>query len=140
MLGSSFIVMYSVMFMNVNDVSNIYINLNRFYMALLMVTPMAIIMMAFMSSMYKDKQMNRIIMGLSTLVFVVAFILLRNQTLVGDKQFINSMIPHHSSAILVSEHSKVKDPQLKKLTIEIIKAQKKEIAEMKKILDRLDDQ
>lgn len=72
-------------------------------------------------------------MSISALVFVVAFFLLRNQTLVGDKRFIYSMIPHHSSAILVSENSKVTDPQLKELTIEIIEAQKKEIAEMKRI-------
>lgn len=138
MLGLSFIIMYSVMFMNAADASHIYININRFYMAVLMVSPMAIIMMAFMSSMYKNKKLNRIIMGVSTLTFFAAFFLLRSQTVVGDKQFIRSMIPHHSSAILVSEESQINDPQLKKLSQEIIRTQKEEIAEMENILERLD--
>jgi uncharacterized protein (DUF305 family) len=49
-----------------------------------------------------------------------------------------AMIPHHSSAIMTSENANIQDPELRKLADDIIKAQKKEIAQMKAILDRLD--
>jgi uncharacterized protein (DUF305 family) len=47
------------------------------------------------------------------------------------------MIPHHSSAILTSENANIKDPEVRKLADEIIKSQRKEIAEMKAILKRM---
>jgi len=50
------------------------------------------------------------------------------------------MIPHHSSAILTSQEADLKDPETKKLAEEIIKAQKKEIAQMKELIERLDKQ
>lgn len=49
-----------------------------------------------------------------------------------------AMIPHHSSAILVSKHANLQDPEVKKLSEGIINYQEKEIAEMKAILERLD--
>ncbi|PVY43714.1 DUF305 domain-containing protein [uncultured Pontibacter sp.] len=47
------------------------------------------------------------------------------------------MIPHHSSAILVSQEANIKDPEVKRLTEQIIESQEKEIAEMKAILTRM---
>jgi uncharacterized protein (DUF305 family) len=55
---------------------------------------------------------------------------LRTQTPIGDVQYMKAMIPHHSSAILVSKNANLKDPEVKKLSEEIIKAQEKEIAQM----------
>lgn len=48
-----------------------------------------------------------------------------------------AMIPHLSSAILTSEEANLRDPEVKKLAEEIIKTQKKEISEMKKLIERL---
>jgi uncharacterized protein (DUF305 family) len=50
-----------------------------------------------------------------------------------------AMIPHHSIAILTSSRADLKDPQVRKLAQQIIKAQEKEIDEMKKMLDRLEE-
>ncbi len=137
MLSVSFVIMYGVMFSNVNQFDNIFLNVNRLYMAILMVAPMALVMLGFMSSMYKDKKLNGIIIVVSVVAIVGAFIMLRNQSMVGDKQFLRSMIPHHSSAILVSENAKVTDPEVKELTKQIIESQEKEIAQMKAILERM---
>lgn len=48
------------------------------------------------------------------------------------------MIPHHSIAILTSERANISDPRVKKLADDIIKAQKKEIQEMKALIEDLD--
>jgi uncharacterized protein (DUF305 family) len=50
------------------------------------------------------------------------------------------MIPHHSIAILTSERAKISDPRVRELADEIIEAQKKEIAEMKKLIEDLEDE
>lgn len=138
MLLVSFVIMYGVMFLNVASTDHIYLNLNRLYMALLMVAPMALVMLAFMPMMYKDKKLNTLIIVASLAVIVGAFAMLRNQTAVGDKQFMHSMIPHHSSAILVSGQANLQDPEVQELARQIIKTQEKEIAQMKKILERME--
>lgn len=48
-----------------------------------------------------------------------------------------AMIPHHSIAILTSKRADIQDPEVKKLADDIIKAQEKEIAEMKAMIKRL---
>ncbi len=71
-------------------------------------------------------------------VFIVTLIALRAQTPIGDVQYMKAMIPHHSSAILTSERANIKDPEVKTLAEDIIKAQRKEIAEMEAFLNRLE--
>jgi hypothetical protein len=137
MLIISFIIMYSVMFANVDKFDHIHLNMNRLYMTILMVAPMALVMLFLMSSMFKNKKLNITIIALSIIAFAAAFLMLRNQTFVGDVQFMRSMIPHHSSAILVSEAAAINDPEVKELAIQIIESQKKEIEEMKKLLEKL---
>ena len=51
-----------------------------------------------------------------------------------------AMIPHHSSAIMVSEKAELKDPEARALAEEIIEAQEREIAQMKKMIYRLEHQ
>lgn len=137
MLAISFIVMYGVMFLNVADSSHIYLSLTRTYMTLLMVAPMAIVMLLLMGNMYPNKKVNGIIIVTALVIFSLSLAGLRTQTGVSDEQYMKAMIPHHSSAILTSEQANLKDPELKKLADGIIEAQKKEIAQMKAIIKRL---
>jgi amino acid transporter len=139
MLTISFVIMYTVMFFNVDRFDHIYLNLNRTYMSLLMVTPMAVIMMLIMSSMFMNKKLNIIFITGSILLFILSFIGLRDQSFVGDKNYMQGMIPHHSSAILVSKAAVIEDPELQELAKEIIRSQEEEIAQMKKILERLNN-
>ena len=60
--------------------------------------------------------------------------------IIGDVLYMKAMIPHHSIAILTSKRADIKDPETKKLAEEIIEAQKREIAQMKKIIYRLENQ
>lgn len=139
MLAISFIIMYGVMFLNVADSSHIYLSLTRTYMALLMVAPMAIFMLLLMGNMYPNKKVNGIIIVTTLVIFSLSLAGLRTQTGVTDEQYMKAMIPHHSSAILTSEQADLKDPELKKLAEGIIEAQKKEIAQMKAILKRMEN-
>lgn len=139
MLGVSYIVMFSVMYLNIDQVSHFYLGLTRFYMTALMIAPMALIMLGFMGMMYKNKRVNGLIIGGSIILFFGVLMLMRTQTFVSDAQYMRAMIPHHSSAILFSQEANLKDPEVQKLARGIIESQEREIAEMKAILARMDE-
>lgn len=137
MLIASFITMYITMYFNTYQTDHVYFSLTRFYMTCLGISSMAVIMLLFMIKMYKNKKKNIAILLGSLLLFVSALSLVRSQTPVGDILYMQAMIPHHSIAILTSNMANIKDPEVKKLANEIIKAQEKEIAEMKAHIKRL---
>lgn len=137
MLGVSFLIMYAVMFLNVERLGHVYYSHTRLYMTLLMLAPMALLKLLFMGDMYPSKMINRTIMGGSVGVFVIALFLLRSQTGVADKQYMQAMIPHHSSAIMTSEAAHFEHPEVQKLAKNIIEAQKKEIALMERLLQEV---
>lgn len=137
MMLISFFIMYIVMFLNIERLSHYHTSTTRVYMALLMVAPMAVVMMVMMGNMYPDKKLNTIIIIMSILLFGVILTALRTQTPISDVQYMKAMIPHHSSAIMVSKQANIKDPEVKKLSEQIIQSQEKEIAEMEAMLDRL---
>ena len=91
-----------------------------------------------MGKMYPNKKLNTIIVISSIGVFFLALATLRTQTPISDVQYMKAMIPHHSSAILTSEHASIKNPEVRKLADGIIKSQKEEIAEMKHLLHKLE--
>ena len=51
MMLTSFIIMYAVMYLNVDQIDHIYTAQTRTYMTILMIAPMAISMLLFMWSM-----------------------------------------------------------------------------------------
>ncbi len=72
------------------------------------------------------------------LVFALALWLVRSQATVEDVSWMKAMIPHHSIAILTSERAHISDPRVRKLADQIIEAQRKEIGEMKALIDELE--
>ena len=130
----SFIIMYGVMFLNVDEADHIYLSMTRLYMTLMMVTAMALLMLAMMRMIYKNRKLNVIIILSSTAVFILSLIGVRTQSFVGDVQYMKGMIPHHSIAIMTSKNANIKDPEVRKLADGIFAAQEKEIAQMKRIL------
>ena len=50
----------------------------------------------------------------------------------------SAMIPHHSIAILTSERSEIEDIRVCALAVEIIEAQRREIAEMEWLIADID--
>jgi cell division protein FtsW (lipid II flippase) len=140
MLGLSFLAMYITMYLNTYEIDHVYFSLTRFYMSCLGISAMAVIMLSLMLNMYKDKKKNIAIYLGSLVLFLSALGLVRAQSpIIGDVLWMKAMIPHHSIAILTSERADIKDPEVKQLAEDIIKAQKKEIIDMKRMIERLEN-
>ncbi len=139
MILTSTFLMYWLMYLNVFQLNHILYSETRLYMALIMGSVMAIVMLLFMWPMYKNKKTNTVILSLSAIVFALSLWLVRSQTLVDDTGWMKAMIPHHSIAILTSERANISDPRVQKLADSIINAQRKEIDEMKKLIKDLEN-
>ncbi len=131
------IIMYLVMFVMIDSMSSFYNNLNMFYMTLMMVAPMIVLMVLAMMHMFPSKAANAALMVVSLVAFFGSFALIRTQTTIGNDEFIRSMVPHHSGAILMCRNAAITDAELKALCGRIIKSQQQEIEQMKQILARL---
>lgn len=141
MLACSFAAMYITMYLNTYEIDHVYFSLTRFYMTCLGISAMAVIMWFFMRKMYQNKKKNIAILAGSVVLFISALALVRVQApIIGDVLWMKAMIPHHSIAILTSERADIQDPEVKQLANDIIKAQRKEIEEMKTMINRLESQ
>ncbi|PYE81965.1 hypothetical protein DFQ11_102545 [Winogradskyella epiphytica] len=139
MLVCSAISMYVTMYFNTYEFSHVFFSWTRMYMTLIGIGGMAIIMFLFMRNMYSNKLKNTAIIVGSVLLMVISTYLVRKQISIDDVKWMRAMIPHHSIAILTSGRAELKDPEVKELANEIIIAQEKEIAEMKKMIKRLEE-
>jgi len=135
-LLASLVIMYLVMFAMIDGAKDFYNNLNMFYMALAMLAPMAILMLLTMGSMYANRGLNLVLYGLFAALFVLGFAATRVQAAIGDAQFLRSMIPHHSGAILMCREAALTDPEIVALCGRIERSQRAEIGQMKAILER----
>lgn len=133
----SLIPMYLAMFTMIDGWRDFRNNLNMLYMALTMLAPMGVIMLATMGGMYGNRGLNIALCLKLTVLFVASLSATRQQALVDDRQFIDSMIPHHSGAILMCRKAKISDEELRTLCGEIVKAQRAEIDQMEAIAARL---
>jgi uncharacterized protein (DUF305 family) len=138
MMALSFVVMYAAMFTMIDGWGDFRNNLNMFYMTVTMWAPMGIIMLLAMRGMYANKKANLAMLVAFAVLTVVAFAGTRTQALIDDRQFIDSMIPHHSGAILMCREADLTDVELVSLCEEISAGQRAEIEQMEQIRDRLD--
>jgi uncharacterized protein (DUF305 family) len=139
MIATSTVVMYGLMYLNTYALEHVFWSETRAWMALVMGSTMAVIMLAFMLGMYKKKMLNMAIFGGSVAVFALSLWLVRSQVTVDDAEYMSAMIPHHSIAIMTSERGQISDPRVRKLADEIIEAQEREIAEMKYLIEDLEE-
>jgi uncharacterized protein (DUF305 family) len=139
MIATSTIVMYGLMYLNTYQWDHVFFSQTRAYMALVMGATMAVIMLAFMQNMYSNQRMNLGIYASSVVVFVLALWLVRSQATIGDVAWMKAMIPHHSIAILTSERANISDTRAQDLANRIIETQREEIAEMKALINDLEN-
>ncbi|SDJ85832.1 DUF305 domain-containing protein [Sediminibacillus albus] len=140
MVLTSTVAMYIFKYFSTFKLDHLFFSETRAYMALMMGAAMTMIMLVFMLHMLKKRKVNIGIAAGSVIVFFLSLFLLRSQTLVDDTDYMEAMIPHHSIAILTSERAEITDPRVRKLADEIIKAQRKEISEMKKLIKDIEDE
>ncbi len=133
----SFVAMYVLMYAMVDRFSNVLPNWNQAYMAALMTAPMVLIELLLMRSMYRRPRLNVLVAAVAIVVGVGAFVAIRKQSAIGDRQFLRSMIPHHAAAILMCEESAIEDPEVRALCERIRASQQAEIDQMKRILERM---
>lgn len=112
----------------VNKPQDIRLNINDFYMSLMMIG----LMFVFMSVYYKSLKL--FIFG--GIVSIITFVMIRRQMFVNKRRYIESMIPHHSMAVMMSKELLKKNEdltgELRGFVENIITTQEKEIEFMEK--------
>lgn len=131
---ASGIIMYLVMFVMIDNLGSFYNNLNMFYMTLMMIAPMVVLMIWAMRHMFVSRLANIALTLGAITIFFGSFVLIRTQTTIGDREFLHSMIPHHSGAILMCQQADLRDQRVLDLCGEIVRSQSSEIELMKTIL------
>jgi len=139
MIATSVVVMYMAMYLNNYAWDHIFWSETRAYMALIIGAIMATVMLLFMIDKYPNNKANVMIFVGSAVLFVGSLFLVRSQTTVDDVSWMKAMIPHHSIAILTSKRANISDPRVRQLADEIIKAQEREIKEMKRYIEDLEN-
>lgn len=117
--------------------SDLYISLTLFYGGLLMASNM--IWGHEIVHYFSMGHINLKTFGIGVLMsLLVSQLLLRSQFLVSDEQWLKRMISHHSTALTTSNiiYNRTENPEIKKLSKEIIDTQEKEIKLMKSLLSK----
>lgn len=123
----------STMNVFVDKWNDIRFHLNDVYMILLMSGWMTLFMILVNHDMFKY---NSILIFILIILITLILYFIRNQIFVSDIQYLNSMIPHHSMAILMSKKikEKTKNKKIQQLANQIIDSQTKEIQLINDIL------
>jgi hypothetical protein len=90
MTALSFIAMYILMYAMVDELGSVYTNLNQAYMAGLMTAPMVLIELAVMGAMYRNRVANVVVAVIGVAAMIGFFLMIRQQTAIGDTQFLRS--------------------------------------------------
>lgn len=138
MIAASTAVMFVLMYINTYSMDHVFWSETRFWMAFVMGSAMMLVMLGFMWGMYESTARNLVILAVAALTFGTALWLVRSQTTVNDTEYMAAMIPHHSIAIMTSERAQIADPRVRKLANEIILAQRREIAQMRSLIEDIE--
>jgi hypothetical protein len=138
MIATSTFIMFFLMYQLIYSLDHAMFSINRFIASLVMGCVMTIVMLSFMWSMYKGMGTKITILVLAILLGGVLLYVNRSQALVGDVNFMKSMIPHHSIAINNARKATISDPRVRKLADGIIESQVREIEEMKLLIDDIE--
>ena len=131
----SFLAMYLLMYSMVDTFASVYMSFNQIYMAALMTAPMVVIELIVMRMMYQDARLNRVLIAAAVIGGIAMFIFIRQQTAIGDRQFLRSMIPHHSAAILMCQQASITNTEIQELCKGIVSSQSREIDQMTRLLE-----
>ncbi len=137
MIVTASVLMFGLMYLNTWQASHVWFSQTRLFMTVIMAGAMALVMLAFMHGMYRDRRRNLAIVAAGVALIAGGLWLVRSPATVGDVAWMKAMIPHHSIAILTSERAAIRDPRVRQLADEIIATQRREIAEMERLIAAL---
>ena len=126
--GSLILGFFVISSLMVNNFGDIKPSVGKFYAALWMALWMVLIMV------WGDPNSIAIVV----VALIVVFYLARQQTLIGDDNYLRAMIQHHSSAILTSKQilEKTENEEVRKLAVWIKDSQQNEIDLMNRLLKK----
>lgn len=134
MIATSTIIMFFLMYQLVYSWDHALFSLTRLVSSAVMGCVMTAVMLVFMWRMYRPQAAKIAVLAVSILGGVAVLAANRSQVLVGDAEFMEAMIPHHSIAINNAVRADIRDPRVRYLADRITRDQVKEIAEMKMLL------
>ncbi len=139
MIASASIAMFFLMYQLVYSLDHVTFSINRLVASLVMGCVMTALMLAFMWPMYQ-KVATKVAVLIGAIILGGVFLgVNRSQVLIGDVEFMEAMIPHHSIAINNASKSSISDPRVRELANQIITSQVREIAEMKLLIEDIEE-
>jgi hypothetical protein len=138
MIATSTFLMFFFMYQLVYSFDHATFSVNRLVASLVMGCVMTVVMLCFMSSMYKGRAIKIAVFAVAVSAGIILLYINRNQTLIGDVNFMKSMIPHHSIAVNNARKAGISDPRVRELADQIIESQVSEIAEMKLLIEDIE--
>lgn len=138
MIATSTVIMFFLMYQMVYVFDHATFSMNRFIGALVMGCVMTVVMLSFMWSMYGGLGTKVGVLVAAALLGVLFLYANRSQSVIGDLDFMQSMIPHHSIAINNARKASLRDPRVRQLADDIIRAQVLEIAAMKLLIEDIE--
>ena len=140
MIATSTFIMFFLMYQLIYSMDHAMFSLNRLVASLVMGCVMSVVMLAFMWSMYPGRHLKVAVLIGATAGAVILLTVNRTQAAISDVTFMKSMIPHHSIAINNARKATITDPRVRKLADGIIESQVREIAEMKLLIEDIDQE
>ena len=134
MIATSTVVMFFLMYQLIHSLDDALFSTTRLVASLVMGCVMAIVMLAFMWSMYRGQGVKLAVLVGATLLGSGLVAVDRSQVLIDDVAFMQA-IPHHSIAVNNARKATITDPRVRSLSDQIIESQVREIAEMNLLID-----
>ena len=138
MIATSVLVMFGLMYQLVYSADHALFSTNRLVASLAMGCVMAVVMLAFMWSMYHGTKTKVAVLVVAGVLGVALLGVNRQQAVIDDTRFMKAMIPHHSIAVNNARKASLSDPRVRELADEIIASQVREIAEMKLLIEDIE--
>jgi hypothetical protein len=138
MVATSTVLGFAAMYLHTYELAHVFFSWTRLFMGMIMAGVMMAVMMLFMWSMYPNRKANYGVLGAAAVLFAAGLALVRTQATVDDVAWMKAMIPHHSIAILTSDRAGISDPRARQLADAIVETQRREIAEMKALIEEIE--
>jgi hypothetical protein len=138
MIATSTVIMFFLMYQLVYSWDHALFSLTRFISSLVMGCVMTAVMLAFMWRMYRPEVAKAAVLAAAIIGGGALLSVNRSQALIGDVDFMKAMIPHHSIAINNARQADIRDPRVRYLADRITRDQVKEIAEMKMLIEDIE--